>query len=282
MANSSLREMIRPAMAVAAILPSRAEMAEYARDARLARVGALVLDGIFLSVVYAFVNGVYGVTVVPSGYITDTGGSYTTVTSVPWTVLGLIGIVYFILLEGMFGATLGKQVMRLKVVRLDGGRLSAWSIIARNVLRLVDFLPVLYLLGGVFVLVTPGAQRIGDLVAGTTVVYRHRARRPGATRTADRRARSILLLALAAVLLYSAGFDYFGRPSLVIAGLHNTRQLPAVGVESYWLGAPAWGWGQVTYPVTYATQTGICSGTLTLRWQGSGWQLTAATTVCPP
>ncbi len=40
----------------------------------------------------------------------------------------------------------------------------------RNILRIVDALPVLYLVGLGFVAVTGKNQRIGDLAAGTVVV----------------------------------------------------------------------------------------------------------------
>jgi uncharacterized RDD family membrane protein YckC len=273
--------MIRPTMAVASAVASRSEIAEYARDARWARFAALVLDAIFLSLVYAIVNSVYGVTVVTSGYIGDNGGLYTTTTAVPWPWLSLIGFVYFIVLEAMFGATLGKQLMRVKVVRLDGQDLSVTAVAARNVLRIIDFLPIAYLLGGLLVLATPAAQRVGDMVAGTAIVYRHRARRPGATRTSDRRKIRILVLGLASLAVFTVGFDYFGRPPLVIQGMYNQRLLPNRDTTAYSLGSPSWGWGEVTYPMKYAVPTQICSGSITLQWQWFDWQWTDATGYCP-
>src|SRR5690348_3074225 len=124
-------------MAVAAVLPSRAERAEFARDARWARMAALVLDGFFLSFVYAAVNSVFGVTVVTSGFIGENGGFYTTTTTVPWQWLSLVGFAYFLSFEAMFGATPGKQLMRIKVVRIDGGSLGVGAVLVRNVLRII-------------------------------------------------------------------------------------------------------------------------------------------------
>ena len=49
------------------------------------------------------------------------------------------------------------------------------AVIVRNLLKPIDWLPILYLLGGASVLLTTNSQRLGDLAAGTTVVYRHRA-----------------------------------------------------------------------------------------------------------
>ena len=270
-------------MAVAAVTAPRSEAGEYARDARLARFAALVLDGIFLSVFNALVNAVYGVTVVTSGYFSDSGSGYLTTTqTIPTPVLVLLDFAYFMVLEAMFGATLGKQLMRVKVVRLDGRPLTVGAVVVRNVLRIVDFLPLAYVLGGILVLTTTGAQRLGDMAGGTTVVYRHRALASGATRTSDERARLILVIALVTALLFSAGFDYFGRPPLAIEGLVNEHNLFRPAPTSYVLGAASWGAWTVTYPITFATATQHCSGSLTMRWEPFDWQMSSATYTCPP
>ena len=270
-------------MAVAAVIAPRSEAAEYARNARLARFAALILDGIFLSVLNALVNGVYGVTVVTSGYFADSGVSYLTTTqTIPTPLLALFDLAYFVVLEAMFGATLGKQLTRVKVVRLDGTPLTVGAVIIRNVLRIIDFLPVAYVLGGILVLTTTGAQRLGDMAAGTTVVYRHRARAPRATRTSDARARLVLAIAVLTALLFSAGFDYFGRPPLVIEGLVNEHNLFRPAPTSYALGAASWGAWTVTYPITFTTATQHCSGSLTMHWEPFDWQMSGATYTCPP
>ena len=56
-------------------------------------------------------------------------------------------LAYFVLLEGLLGATLGKLVMGLRVVKLDGSPYSWPAALIRNVLRFVDGLPVFYLVG---------------------------------------------------------------------------------------------------------------------------------------
>ena len=275
--------MIQAAMAVATAVAPQSEAAIYARDARWARFAALVLDGIFLSILNALVNNVYGVTIVTSGYFSDSGLSYyTTTTTVPSAVLILLGFVYFIVSEAMFGATPGKQLMRVKVVRLEDGALTVRAVIVRNVFRFIDFLPVAYILGGVLVLATAKAQRLGDMAAGTAVVYRHRVGAAGMTRTTSPRARLWLAAALLVALIFSIGFDYFGRPPLVIEGMHNTHQLFKPEPSAYRLGQPIWGAGTVTYPISFVARQQSCTGTITLRWQLSGWEMSGATYVCPP
>lgn len=73
------------------------------------------------------------------------------------------------------GQTLGKRLLRLRVLDAEGLRLSPSQIVLRNLLRAVDVLPAFYLVGGLTMLATRKAQRLGDLAAGTIVV---RAPRP--------------------------------------------------------------------------------------------------------
>lgn len=76
------------------------------------------------------------------------------------------------------GQTLGKWVMRLRVVDDRGLTLRPSQVVMRNVLRLVDSLPVFYLVGGVSMALTRHCQRLGDLAAGTVVVRQVRVREP--------------------------------------------------------------------------------------------------------
>lgn len=81
---------------------------------------------------------------------------------------------YFIVLEGLFGATLGKQLLRLRVVQLDGDKPGLIKSTLRNLLRLVDGLPFLSILGVVLILTSPERARVGDRVAGTRVIHTNR------------------------------------------------------------------------------------------------------------
>jgi uncharacterized RDD family membrane protein YckC len=74
------------------------------------------------------------------------------------------------------GRTLGKRWNGLRVVRTGGQPITLLPSLARNLLRLVDFLPFGYLVGIVAVLWTPRNQRLGDLVAGTLVIRERRTR----------------------------------------------------------------------------------------------------------
>ncbi|MFP4614619.1 MAG: RDD family protein [Thiohalorhabdus sp.] len=77
--------------------------------------------------------------------------------------------VYFELLHG--GATPGKMALGLHAIQDNGAPLEWRGALLRNLLRAADFLPLLYGLGLVVMVLTGRFQRLGDLAAGTLVVY---------------------------------------------------------------------------------------------------------------
>ena len=85
---------------------------------------------------------------------------------------------YDILFEALgSGRTPGKRASGLRVLRADGAPEDVVASLVRNVLRLVDGLPLLYVPGVVSILVTRRNQRLGDLAAGTIVVRERRGGR---------------------------------------------------------------------------------------------------------
>ncbi|WP_395751090.1 RDD family protein [Prosthecobacter sp.] len=72
---------------------------------------------------------------------------------------------------GAKGATPGQRSMKLRVMSVTGGPVSLAQAVMRNFLRVVDFMPGLYLTGIVCLLFTKRFQRLGDLVANTVVTY---------------------------------------------------------------------------------------------------------------
>jgi uncharacterized RDD family membrane protein YckC len=69
------------------------------------------------------------------------------------------------------GQTLGKRWLGLRVVRHDGLPVGWRESSLRNLLLAADFLPVFYASGLVCMMLDPQFRRIGDLAAGTLVVY---------------------------------------------------------------------------------------------------------------
>jgi uncharacterized RDD family membrane protein YckC len=70
------------------------------------------------------------------------------------------------------GATPGKKALGLVVLHDDGTPVSWSASVVRNLMRTVDFLPLFYGFGIVAVVLSRDFKRLGDLAAGTVVVYR--------------------------------------------------------------------------------------------------------------
>lgn len=88
---------------------------------------------------------------------------------------------YFVVLEWLRrGTTPGKAALRLRVVSADGEPVGLQAAAVRNLLRIVDFLPFAYVIGGLVALVSADGRRLGDLAAGTVVVRVEDERAAGA------------------------------------------------------------------------------------------------------
>ena len=85
------------------------------------------------------------------------------------TINFVIWILYFTYLEGSRGQTLGKSAMGIKVV-MEKGKMTYGASFIRNILRIIDFLPFIYILGFIVAVASKSNQRIGDLAARTFVV----------------------------------------------------------------------------------------------------------------
>jgi uncharacterized membrane protein SpoIIM required for sporulation/uncharacterized RDD family membrane protein YckC len=101
-------------------------------------------------------------------------GSGVTLGSLGGAALLLIGFAlwngYFILFEGLRqGQTPGKRFVGIRVVGDTGNAVGFAAAVARNLMRIADFLPPPYLIGALLVALHPRGKRLGDIVAGTVV-----------------------------------------------------------------------------------------------------------------
>lgn len=71
------------------------------------------------------------------------------------------------------GHTPGKRMAGVQIVSRDGGSPGVGALLTRNVFRLIDSFPFGYAVGLVTTMVTRNHVRIGDLAAGTLLVYVH-------------------------------------------------------------------------------------------------------------
>jgi uncharacterized RDD family membrane protein YckC len=93
-------------------------------------------------------------------------------------VKALLVLLWFLLQSGYFaifeavwnGQTPGKRLTRLRVIEDSGRPITVYAAVARNLLRIVDSLPVLYGVAIVSALFSAQSKRLGDYVAGTVVV----------------------------------------------------------------------------------------------------------------
>jgi uncharacterized RDD family membrane protein YckC len=83
----------------------------------------------------------------------------------------LIEWLYPVIFEVLQGATPGKRAMGLAVVHDDGTPVGLPASMIRNLLRVIDFLPIFYGVGLISTLVDPDFRRLGDLAAGTLVIH---------------------------------------------------------------------------------------------------------------
>ena len=81
----------------------------------------------------------------------------------------IFGFLYYWILEGLLGATLGKAMIGIKVIKRDGTKCDLRSSLIRNLLRIIDGLGV-YLLGFFIALFSKFRQRLGDHLANSVVV----------------------------------------------------------------------------------------------------------------
>jgi uncharacterized RDD family membrane protein YckC len=132
------------------------------------RGAALALDGLLFCLVFFPVTRVVkGVWIMSPA---DHQWSYGWFITDPLCIIFLAVIaVYFIVLEGIYGATLGKYLVGLQVVTAAGAP-GLWKSTQRNLLRLVDALPVFSILGIVLIATSADRTRVGDRVAGTRVI----------------------------------------------------------------------------------------------------------------
>jgi uncharacterized RDD family membrane protein YckC len=94
-------------------------------------------------------------------------------------VAGIAALATFVLYNGYFivfewllnGQTPGKRILHIRVIKQGGYSLRFFDTLLRNLLRVIDFLPFLYGVGLTSLLLTRDSQRLGDLIAGTLVVY---------------------------------------------------------------------------------------------------------------
>jgi len=128
------------------------------------RLIAYIIDSIIIGIVVAIIDFIIGLAIVLSGAFFLFAGF-----GLFFLVFGVLSILYFIILDVVWGATIGKRLLGLEVQKVQGGRVSFGQSIIRNISKIF----VLFLfLDWLIAVVTAGndrRQKLTDRWAGTTV-----------------------------------------------------------------------------------------------------------------
>ncbi len=138
------------------------------------RIAAYIIDTVIVFVLVIIVLGVI------DSIQTFTDDSYNLLA---YLVYALVFFGYFILLEGPLGKgrTVGKRVLKLRVVKKDQSMMGYGASFGRNILRLIDGL-FFYIIGMILISDSNLNQRLGDRAADTIVIkendYENKSRPP--------------------------------------------------------------------------------------------------------
>ena len=127
--------------------------------------------------IFALLLLIFGFVLIFSS-VKTTPGMPTSDTAVKWFIAAIVLFLfmvqwaYYSLFEAFWnGQTPGKRLLKIRVIKDSGRQISLFEALARNLLRVVDWFPTLYLVGVISMLCNKEQKRLGDFVAGTIVVH---------------------------------------------------------------------------------------------------------------
>jgi uncharacterized RDD family membrane protein YckC len=154
------------------LTPERVSL-EYGIAGIGSRGGAVLIDTLIQTVVLLVVTAALtGATVAVSTFVEDISRGTGILILALWVLAAfLITSGYFIIFEIVWnGQTPGKRLLGLRVIRESGYPLRPVDSAIRNLVRIVDWLPIGYGIGVLVMLTNRRSRRLGDFAGGTIVV----------------------------------------------------------------------------------------------------------------
>jgi len=147
----------------------------YVPQSPLADLGSRIVAGIADYVIILIVAGILAIFALVPWIVSAPlmGGFGATSLGGLFGILGLmwlLWLIYFTYFEATSGQTIGKMLTHIRVIKEDGSRCDFGSALIRNILRIVDHLPFLYILGIILIAATEKRQRLGDMLGRTVVI----------------------------------------------------------------------------------------------------------------
>jgi uncharacterized RDD family membrane protein YckC len=136
------------------------------------RFVAFIIDAIILGIISSILTAPFTASAV--SYDAATGAF--TLGATYYALIGVtfvIELLYFTLLLGLYGKSVGMMLVKIKVVKEESGaKISYVDALVRTILLLIDAIPyfIPYLLGAILIWTSDKKQRLGDRVAHTVVV----------------------------------------------------------------------------------------------------------------
>ncbi len=254
------------------------------------RIVATLLDFVLLSVLIILVDSTFGINQYTSSLSYLPGIPYTssTVVASPW--LYLVMMTYYTAQEALFSTTIGKALMGLRVVLADGRPIAFRHAFVRNIVRPIDAVGGC-VLGWILAVCSSRRRRLGDHLAHTLVASVASVPVFSLRRSEFWLRLSSLAILCALFLVFCLGFDYYGRPPLIVQSLTNANANAPIftdrgTISDLTLSQPTWKNSTVTYALTFHAYRhevmSNCSGDITLTWSGfiGGWSVGSGDTTC--
>jgi uncharacterized RDD family membrane protein YckC len=141
------------------------------------RFNGVFIDAILINIIYVMIvvilllpMGLLDLAEADESVVSAYGAIYS---SGVLLMLFILWPLYYFVFEVIWGATPGKWLSFLRVIRKDGGKIHWWQAAVRVLFSALEYNP----LGAIVIWSTPLKQRIGDLIAGTLVVNREKLHR---------------------------------------------------------------------------------------------------------